>query len=628
MRTTKKKYIFFLAGIFLFAIVSSLMLLRLGKIIDNQYLSNYPTDIMILMWNVPQKSLDWGSFLVPHHIGPHTASLGHEYDKKCPVICSYTNDRDALDIADAVLFDPSYWDPEEWMREPYYFPYKRLYQSWVSFEHHPPSMTPIVESKPYQNQMDIKMSYIQNSDVPFTYFCNWGGGEINDFLKPAWKGEYEKELAVWVSSNCDHSGAAARTAYVKELIQHMDIDSFGDCLRTEDYPLTYGNADYTEDFGAASRSNVELYKKYKFVLAFENSNSTDFVTETLINAFRAGAVPVYMGAPNIDSFLPGPHSIIKVDDFESPQHLAEYLNSITDEEYNEYFAWKKNGLSTNFKRKFEQCIFYGAECRLCMQVAKQLGAKRVSGFNPRRFDPPEHGTLHRKAYAMEFDGHNSYVVFDDQKMLRLSAKYTIALWIKPHSFGDQRLVDKNHAGRVTGFNFDIQKGIHGKGYLRLCAGDGCVSARKGIYTDKWVHVAVVYNSENPSIHSNYVRFFINGVMDVSHFCFSPTRTNSLPLSFGRPANADKGNNGNTFHGLMDSVYIWNRALADEEIRELMFKVPEEGIEENGLVAYYGFDEDEKTKFVKDGSNNNINGIVVGGVRVPSRDKPLGCNKCT
>jgi hypothetical protein len=32
-----------------------------------------------------------------------------------------------------------------------------------------------------------------------------------------------------------------------------------------------------------------------------------------------------MGAPNIDTFKPASHSIIKVTDFESPKALAEYL---------------------------------------------------------------------------------------------------------------------------------------------------------------------------------------------------------------------------------------------------------------------------------------------------------------
>ena len=35
----------------------------------------------------------------------------------------------------------------------------------------------------------------------------------------------------------------------------------------------------------------EMSQKYKFVLAFENANLTDWVTEKVWHAFHAGAVP-------------------------------------------------------------------------------------------------------------------------------------------------------------------------------------------------------------------------------------------------------------------------------------------------------------------------------------------------
>jgi hypothetical protein len=34
------------------------------------------------------------------------------------------------------------------------------------------------------------------------------------------------------------------------------------------------------------------------MLAFENNEIEDYVTEKLINAYQAGTVPIYMGSPN------------------------------------------------------------------------------------------------------------------------------------------------------------------------------------------------------------------------------------------------------------------------------------------------------------------------------------------
>lgn len=67
----------------------------------------------------------------------------------------------------------------------------------------------------------------------------------------------------------------------------------------------------------------------------------------------SGALPVYMGAPNIDEWLPGPRSIIKTSDFGSPRELAEYLQKVLADRalYDSYFEWKKNGLSANFTER-------------------------------------------------------------------------------------------------------------------------------------------------------------------------------------------------------------------------------------------------------------------------------------
>ena len=55
-----------------------------------------------------------------------------------------------------------------------------------------------------------------------------------------------------------------------------------------------------------------------------------------------------------------PHSYIHVDDFDSPQQLAQYLHKLdqSDDLYNEYFRWKGMGKMINTK-------FW---CRLCAMV--------------------------------------------------------------------------------------------------------------------------------------------------------------------------------------------------------------------------------------------------------------------
>ncbi|VDO70921.1 unnamed protein product [Heligmosomoides polygyrus] len=117
--------------------------------------------------------------------------------------------------------------------------------------------------------------------------------------------------------------------------------------------------------GKRSLAKKEAYRmireKYKFYLAFENSNCRQYITEKFwINALRNNAVPVVMGASKADYVkVAPPHSFIHVEDY-SPEQLARYLQYLDRNAtaYNEYFAWKTYG------RIVDSNFF----CRLCAFV--------------------------------------------------------------------------------------------------------------------------------------------------------------------------------------------------------------------------------------------------------------------
>ena len=45
-----------------------------------------------------------------------------------------------------------------------------------------------------------------------------------------------------------------------------------------------------------------LARDYKFVLAFENSNCVDYITEKFFNALANSVVPIVMGARKVSAF--------------------------------------------------------------------------------------------------------------------------------------------------------------------------------------------------------------------------------------------------------------------------------------------------------------------------------------
>lgn len=48
---------------------------------------------------------------------------------------------------------------------------------------------------------------------------------------------------------------------------------------------------------------INIYKKYQFVVAFENAALEGYVTEKLTNAYLAGAIPIYNGSPDVGRYF-------------------------------------------------------------------------------------------------------------------------------------------------------------------------------------------------------------------------------------------------------------------------------------------------------------------------------------
>jgi hypothetical protein len=162
--------------------------------------------------------------------------------------------------------------------------------------------------------MDIEMTFVQKGSnvVPITLTCSWGGGTIDDFLKPplpvSEKGssigldpnrgdgirndDNPSKLAavVFMASNCGAGGANSRTAYVQELMKHIAVDSYGLCLHNKDLPDAFKGRIY-DDHGKSMKNKIALFKNYKFVLAFENNDHIyDYVTEKIVNVFQVLAI--------------------------------------------------------------------------------------------------------------------------------------------------------------------------------------------------------------------------------------------------------------------------------------------------------------------------------------------------
>lgn len=199
---------------------------------------------------------------------------------------------------------------------------------------------------------DIKMTYHPNADIACPYYSYDYIEHFSGYKKVTDK---EKDICMFISSLINNS---FRQDYLIELIQLLHIDSYGKFLNTIQLTSDKGNS-----------TKMEIIKKYKFVIAFENALYPDYVTEKFFDPLLAGTVPIYYGAPNIDEFTPGNNCFIDVRGYKKPKDLADHINSYLNDEnlYSSLYAWRKEPLNENFIKK-ASLVKENPFVRLCKMI--------------------------------------------------------------------------------------------------------------------------------------------------------------------------------------------------------------------------------------------------------------------
>lgn len=201
-------------------------------------------------------------------------------------------------------------------------------QRWVWMNFESPSHSPRLRSLA-GNLFNWTLSYRADSDVfvPYGYLYSrtHPGDPPTGLVPPLAR---KRRLVAWVVSNWDER--QARVRYYHRLSQHVSVDVFG----------RGGPGRPVPDIGL-----VHTVARYKFYLAFENSQHLDYITEKLWrNALLAGTVPVVLGPnrANYERFVPR-GAFIHVDDFPNASALATYLLFLDRNPavYRRYFSWRR-----------------------------------------------------------------------------------------------------------------------------------------------------------------------------------------------------------------------------------------------------------------------------------------------
>ena len=172
--------------------------------------------------------------------------------------------------------------------------------------------------------------------------------------------------------------------------------------------------------------------------------------------------------------------------------------------------------------------------------------------------------------AFDFDGTNDIIVIPDDDSLDLTGNMTISAWIRPIYKTEQTIISKRDStspGTTTNYQFRLQgsKSIwfywYNSGDWRGINTDGEAGAAKITDFNEWNHITATYDGAN-------LKIYVNGVEKVSRPESIGMLANNIDVSIG---SAFSTFSAQPYHGLIDEVAMFDRALDANEIFEMYNK---------------------------------------------------------
>lgn len=167
-----------------------------------------------------------------------------------------------------------------------------------------------------------------------------------------------------------------------------------------------------------------------------------------------------------------------------------------------------------------------------------------------RFDKPD------SAYG--FDGVDDYIEIPDSTNLDLGSRsFTISVWIKPCTINNnyQTILEKGSNQNLDYFITFISGEIR----IETNLFKNKLISVTSLQTNQWYHITVTQD-----MSSTELTLYINGIEETNQSILGDPSINDWSLFIGYR----KQWNGEYFHGVIDDVRIYNRALSKSEVREL------------------------------------------------------------
>ena len=142
---------------------------------------------------------------------------------------------------------------------------------------------------------------------------------------------YDRTNAAWLKENQLHD---RRLDLIAHFSAHRTLDIFGSGWQNRSHlPRVHQRALSDLLSGGSvslgSRPKHDLLSSYRYTLTLENFQYPGYVTEKIFDALAAGSIPVYLGAPDIESFVPK-ETFIDMRDFPTVAKLEAFLDNFDE----------------------------------------------------------------------------------------------------------------------------------------------------------------------------------------------------------------------------------------------------------------------------------------------------------
>lgn len=109
-------------------------------------------------------------------------------------------------------------------------------------------------------------------------------------------------------------------------------------------------------YRGVAESKYATLASYRFAICFENMVLPGWVTEKIFDCFYCGTIPIYLGAPDIEQYVPS-ECFIDMRRFASYQDLAVFLKSLGERDIHAYRENARDYLKSEAFRPFRKETF-------------------------------------------------------------------------------------------------------------------------------------------------------------------------------------------------------------------------------------------------------------------------------